>query len=231
MKITKLDLGGTKFCDNDPVDPGWVVIDHSCQDRSTNRKGSRKYKLSGDYTYCPFPDNTFEEVYGGCFLEFDENTQHNTQEEILQQFREIFRVMAPGAVLIVSTCNSYCVEAVRRLQYYGQLAKQVGFITDLATWTFRHEEGEYIDPGNPPDFVDGYVDEIQLTKPEVNNMIDRRNPENWDRCQVCGKRLDIEVDDYVDDYGVIACRSCLTPEIRAHINHMWDTDPTEDDHR
>jgi len=156
--VTKLDLGDTFHGNGEPLQPGWISIALDETD-----------KLIGDYTKTPFPDNSFEYAYGSCYLEFDETTnvklewnvppQENKEfaQAILEQYTELYRILKLGGEADLSSCNSVEgngmsekekeeVEHVNNLlQFYGRLAQQVGFITDLSTWKLVKEEYKFGD--------------------------------------------------------------------------------------
>lgn len=127
--INKLDLGDTKHGEGSRLKRGWASI---CLDGD-----SFPYKFKGDYIKTSFPSDHFKEAYGSCFFEFD--TARSNQKKRLQ-LAELFRILKPGGVATLSSCEIYgCIDTV--LQHYADLAEQVGFVIDRKKWkqlTSRH---------------------------------------------------------------------------------------------
>lgn len=80
----KLDLGGTA-CYEDPNAVA-IDLDGTCSGDETTPL------IVGDYNRAPFPDNTFDEALGSCYLEERVN------------FKELHRIMKPGAEVTVKAC-------------------------------------------------------------------------------------------------------------------------------
>jgi hypothetical protein len=103
----KLDLGGTGAgweephtsisldgshveSDYDTVLEQWWTPDHI-------------HTVIGTYRTMPFPDNTFDEAFGSCFLEgSDEEGFEGTLD-----WKELARVMKLGATIRLSSCHQY----------------------------------------------------------------------------------------------------------------------------
>ena len=86
----KLDLGGTACY----VDEGAVSISLD----GSNSDDEVTPIVIGDYRRSPFASDTFDEALGSCVLEED-------SEEYLDIFREIYRILKPGAQLKVKGCG------------------------------------------------------------------------------------------------------------------------------
>lgn len=162
--ITKLDLGDTNHGEGQPLGKNWTSIslegdDIRCEGDSL--KGF-EYKLKGDYSNMPYRNNSFSYAYGGCFLEFE--TAYS-DKAILNQFKEVFRVLKKGGVLVVSGCmtaesDKDIRELESLLQHYATLAIKAGFTTEKKKWKLVHISYKY------PNYNYNYtsVPEIRLKK-------------------------------------------------------------------
>jgi hypothetical protein len=81
----KLDLGGTACYE----DPGSVIISLD----GTDAGDEVTPLLIADYNSSPFPDNTFDEALGSCYLEERPN------------WNELYRIMKPGAEIRIKSCD------------------------------------------------------------------------------------------------------------------------------
>lgn len=89
--MKRLDLGGTA-CYEDPRESVSISLDGSNSDDMLTPV------VVGDYTRCPFPNNTFDEAFGCCVLEGD-------YVELQALAAELLRVMKPGARVIIKGCD------------------------------------------------------------------------------------------------------------------------------
>lgn len=120
MTINRLDLGATSYDDETDV----VSIDLDGFFHTNNTAC-----IVGDYNHCPFPSNYFDEAYGGCYFEeaYDLN--------------ELFRVLKPGAVAKLSSCEWFTMfgddgpnqdDLVKTIINISIQASQAGFKVDVA---------------------------------------------------------------------------------------------------
>ena len=80
----KLDLGGTACYESE--DDVCISLDGTSSDDHIVPV------IIGDYNQAPFPDNTFDEALGSCYLEERVN------------FKELYRIMKPGARVLINAC-------------------------------------------------------------------------------------------------------------------------------
>ena len=89
-QITKLDLGGTA-CYESSEAVGVSLDGTGYGDATTPR-------VIADYRHLPFPKNHFEEAFGSCFLEEED-------EEYGSLYRDVVSHMKSGGRLIVKGCG------------------------------------------------------------------------------------------------------------------------------
>jgi SAM-dependent methyltransferase len=104
----KLDLGGTQeemdvsiSLDGTHIDDEYDFVvqpDGSEEIVYPKEKREPTPRVQGDYTRCPFPDNSFDEARGCCVLEADNN-------EYVGFYKEMHRILKHGGKLWVRGCD------------------------------------------------------------------------------------------------------------------------------
>ena len=131
-----LDLGGTVF----ELEPNTTAVNISLD--GTSIDDGEWPRIVGDYNKMPFPPNTFDAAWGGCYLE--EPTD----------IKELLRVLKPGAKINVSQCGACSLETWQQLE-----RDLVAAGLELVTPGAYYQD----DPNDPDDF---YIDgNIELRRP------------------------------------------------------------------
>jgi len=150
-EITKLDLGDTFHGEGRPLESGWTSIALNDTD-----------KFLGDYTQMPYHDNSFEYAYGSCFLEFE---TADTDQDKLNQYKELYRVLKPGGEAELSSCGVF--DDPKEFQHLGRLAQQAGFEVDLSQWkTITLPSGSLISQETP---------QVKIRKPMTSQANSKLN--------------------------------------------------------
>lgn len=118
--IRKLDLGGTACYES--KEAIGISLDGSMSEDFVTEV------VQGDYRAMPFPSEYFDEAFGGCFLE-------NYYQKYTREYREVYRVLKPGAKLTVSSCGPL---------HKNHLAHALACGFELV-----EEAAEYVDPDDP----------------------------------------------------------------------------------
>lgn len=109
-----LDLGGTSNYGRDAVgiDLDGTYVDSDYDD---DPNAERSHHIIGDYNHAPFPDNTFDEANGSCYLE----------EEY--DLKELYRIMKPGGIVTIKSCTDTQEAHIRHVENM----QASGFIIDV----------------------------------------------------------------------------------------------------
>jgi hypothetical protein len=144
-RVRRLDLGGTA-CYDDPMAVA-MSLDGTTLDKECTPI------VIGDFANIPFPNETFDSALGACFLEGSDNMKpgETLAEDLARSYREVYRVLKPGAELKVMSCGGF--EPCHLIE-----GLKAGF-------TMISGPGLYLEYSGPDDGMDNYDVKVTYSEP------------------------------------------------------------------